>query len=179
MSAFDEIFRAGRVPLYLAPMSGFTDVVFRALCKEQGADVLVSEFLQSEPLVRSRERAWRDAEFTPEQRPAGIQIFGAVPASMAEAARLLEARLRPDFIDLNFGCPARKVVEQNAGSGLLKDLPLMEKIVDFSYSFLVKNCPLHQSQLSWSMSLNFLFSLSREYFIGILSARTFTILILF
>ena len=128
MSAFDEIFRAGRVPLCLAPMSGFTDVVFRALCKEQGADVLVSEFLQSEPLVRSRERAWRDAEFTPEQRPAGIQIFGAVPASMAEAARLLEARLRPDFIDLNFGCPARKVVEQNAGSGLLKDLPLMEKI---------------------------------------------------
>lgn len=128
MSAFDEIFRAGRVPLCLAPMSGFTDVVFRALCKEQGADVLVSEFLQSEPLVRSRERTWRDAEFTPEQRPAGIQIFGAVPASMAEAARLLETRLRPDFIDLNFGCPARKVVEQNAGSGLLKDLPLMEKI---------------------------------------------------
>lgn len=128
MSAFDEIFREGRVPLCLAPMSGFTDVVFRALCKEQGADVLVSEFLQSEPLVRSRERTWRDAEFTPEQRPAGIQIFGAVPASMAEAARLLETRLRPDFIDLNFGCPARKVVEQNAGSGLLKDLPLMEKI---------------------------------------------------
>lgn len=116
------------VPLYLAPMSGFTDVVFRSLCKEQGADVLVSEFVQSEPLIRAWERAWRDVDFTSEQRPMGIQIFGAVPASMAEAARLLEARLHPDFIDLNFGCPARKVVECNAGSGLLRDLPLMEKI---------------------------------------------------
>lgn len=128
MPVFDEIFRAGRVPLYLAPMSGFTDIAFRALCKEQGADVLVSEFVQSEPLIRARERAWRDVDFTREQRPMGIQIFGAVPASMAAAARLLEERLRPDFIDLNFGCPARKVVEQNAGSGLLRDLPLMEKV---------------------------------------------------
>lgn len=114
--------------LYLAPMSGFTDIAFRALCKEQGADVLVSEFVQSEPLIRARERTWRDVDFTPEQRPMGIQIFGAVPASMAEAARLLEARLRPDFIDLNFGCPARKVVECDAGSALLRDLPLLEKI---------------------------------------------------
>lgn len=125
---FSNIFRAGRAPLYLAPMSGFTDIAFRALCKEQGADVLVSEFVQSEPLIRARERAWRDVDFTPAQRPMGIQIFGAVPASMAAAAKLLEERLRPDFIDLNFGCPARKVVEQNAGSGLLRDLPLMEKV---------------------------------------------------
>lgn len=125
---FDELFRSGRAPLYLAPMSGFTDIAFRALCKEQGADALVSEFVQSEPLIRARERAWRDVDFTPAQRPMGIQIFGAVPASMAAAAKLLEERLHPDFIDLNFGCPARKVVEQNAGSGLLRDLPLMEKI---------------------------------------------------
>lgn len=129
MPDFDAIFRAGTPPpLYLAPMSGYTDLAFRELCKEQGADVLVSEFVQSEPLIRARERAWRDVAFTPSQRPAGIQIFGAVPESMAAAAQLLEARLRPDFIDLNFGCPARKVVEQNAGSGLLRDLPLMEKI---------------------------------------------------
>lgn len=116
------------VPLYLAPMSGFTDIGFRALCKEFGADVLVSEFVQSEPLIRSRERTWRDVDFTPEQRPMGIQIFGANPDSMARAAALLEERLQPDFIDINFGCPARKVVECNAGSSLLKDLPLAEKI---------------------------------------------------
>lgn len=116
------------VPLYLAPMSGFTDIGFRALCKRFGADVLVSEFVQSEPLIRSRERTWRDVDFTPEQRPMGIQIFGANPDSMARAAALLEERLHPDFIDINFGCPARKVVECNAGSSLLKDLPLMEKI---------------------------------------------------
>lgn len=109
-------------------MSGFTDIGFRALCKRFGADVLVSEFVQSEPLIRSRERTWRDVDFTPEQRPMGIQIFGANPDSMARAAVLLEERLQPDFIDINFGCPARKVVECNAGSSLLKDLPLMEKI---------------------------------------------------
>lgn len=126
--SFDEIFRSGTPPLFLAPMSGFTDVAFRELCKTHGADVLVSEFVQSEPLIRDRERAWRDVDFTPTQRPMGIQIFGAIPESMAAAARLLEERLRPDFIDLNFGCPARKVVEQNAGSGLLRDLPTMEKI---------------------------------------------------
>lgn len=126
--AFEAIFSPGNIPLYLAPMSGFTDIAFRALCKEQGADVLVSEFVQSEPLIRSRERTWRDVDFTPEQRPMGIQIFGAVPESMSLAAKLLEERLHPDFIDINFGCPARKVVEQNAGSGLLRDLPLMESV---------------------------------------------------
>lgn len=125
---FEDIFCAGKTPLYLAPMSGFTDIAFRALCKEYGADVLVSEFVQSEPLIRDRERTWRDVDFTPGQRPMGIQIFGANPDSMARAAVLLESRLSPDFIDINFGCPARKVVEQNAGSGLLRDLPLLEKI---------------------------------------------------
>ena len=128
MPRFEDIFRNGKNPLYLAPMSGFTDIAFRELCKEHGADVLVSEFVQSEPLIRDRERTWRDVDFTPGQRPMGIQIFGANPESMARAAMLLEERLQPDFIDINFGCPARKVVEQNAGSGLLRDLPLLEKV---------------------------------------------------
>lgn len=111
-------------------MSGFTDIGFRSLCKHFGADVLVSEFVQSEPLIRSRERTWRDVDFTSEQRPMGIQIFGANPDSMARAAALLEERLQPDFIDINFGCPAKKVVECNAGSSLLKDLPLAGKIAE-------------------------------------------------
>ncbi len=145
---FEEIFRTG-TPLYLAPMSGFTDIAFRALCKECGADVLVSEFVQSEPLIRDRERTWRDVDFTPGQRPMGIQIFGANPDSMARAAVLLETRLAPDFIDINFGCPARKVVEQNAGSGLLRDLPLMEKIARAVVEAVPATCVTAKMRLGW------------------------------
>ena len=148
MRSFAEIFRTG-TPLYLAPMSGFTDIAFRALCKEHGADVLVSEFVQSEPLIRDRERTWRDVDFTPGQRPMGIQIFGANPDSMARAAALLETRLAPDFIDINFGCPARKVVEQNAGSGLLRDLPLMEKIARAVVEAVPATCVTAKMRLGW------------------------------
>ena len=150
MSRFEEIFRTG-TPLYLAPMSGFTDIAFRELCKEHGADVLVSEFVQSEPLIRDRERTWRDVDFTPEQRPMGIQIFGANPDSMARAAALLETRLKPDFIDINFGCPARKVVEQNAGSGLLKDLPLLEKVARAVVSAVPATCVTAKMRLGWDL----------------------------
>lgn len=149
MPRFEEIFQAGKIPLYLAPMSGFTDIAFRELCKEHGADVLVSEFVQSEPLIRDRERTWRDVDFTPEQRPMGIQIFGANPDSMARAATLLETRLAPDFIDINFGCPARKVVEQNAGSGLLRDLPLMEKIARAVVDAVPATCVTAKIRLGW------------------------------
>jgi nifR3 family TIM-barrel protein len=109
-------------------MAGFTDVAFRTLCKAYGADVVETEFVQAIPLVRDVERTWRTIDFTEAQRPAGVQIFGAVPSLMAQAARLLEERLHPDFIDLNFGCPARKVVEQNAGAGLLRDPVLAAQI---------------------------------------------------
>ncbi|MBR6797646.1 MAG: tRNA-dihydrouridine synthase family protein [Opitutales bacterium] len=149
MSRFEEIFRTGEIPLYLAPMSGFTDIAFRELCKEHGADVLVSEFVQSEPLIRGRERTWRDVDFTPGQRPMGIQIFGANPDSMARAAALLENRLYPDFIDINFGCPARKVVEQNAGSGLLKDLPLLEKVARAVVSAVPATSVTAKMRLGW------------------------------
>ena len=146
---FEDIFFEGKTPLYLAPMSGFTDIAFRALCKEHGADVLVSEFVQSEPLIRDRERTWRDVDFTPGQRPMGVQIFGANPDSMARAAALLEARLSPDFIDINFGCPARKVVEQNAGSGLLRDLPLLEKIARAVVSAVPATSVTAKIRLGW------------------------------
>lgn len=122
-------FADGRFPLYLAPMAGFTDMPFRQLCKEQGADVMVTEFVQSEPLIRDNERAWHTVDFTEAQRPMGVQIFGARPAGMARAAAMIAERLRPDFIDLNFGCPAVKVVEQNAGSGLLRCPALLFDIV--------------------------------------------------
>ncbi len=121
-------FSAGRFPLYLAPMAGFTDSPFRRLCREQGADVLVTEFANAEGLVRGTPLAWGDLHFTPVERPLGVQIFGGDPDLMAEAARRVVERLRPDFMDINYGCPADKVTCRNAGSSLLRDLPLLEKI---------------------------------------------------
>jgi tRNA-dihydrouridine synthase B len=122
-------FGPGKFPLYLAPMARHTDVAFRQVCKEQGADVMVTEFVQSEALIRDNVKAWEMVDFTEGQRPMGVQIFGATPASMAKAARLVCERMRPDFLDLNFGCPAHKVIEQNAGSGLLRCTPLLYDLV--------------------------------------------------
>ena len=122
-------FGPGRFPLYLAPMARRTDIAFRQLCKEQGADVMVTEFVQSEALIRDNAKAWEMVDFTATQRPMGVQIFGATPASMARAAREVCDRVRPDFLDLNFGCPAHKVLEQNAGSGLLRCPPLLYDLV--------------------------------------------------
>ena len=122
-------FGPDKFPLYLAPMARHTDVAFRQLCKEQGADVMVTEFVQSEALIRDNVKAWEMVDFTEGQRPMGVQIFGATPASMAKAARLVCERMRPDFLDLNFGCPAHKVIEQNAGSGLLRCTPLLYDLV--------------------------------------------------
>jgi nifR3 family TIM-barrel protein len=122
-------FGPGQRPLYLAPMSKRTDVAFRQLCKEQGADVMVTEFVQSESLLRDNAKAWDMVDFTESQRPMGVQIFGATPASMARAARMVCDRMKPDFLDLNFGCPAHKVIEQNAGSGLLRCTPLLFDVV--------------------------------------------------
>jgi len=122
-------FGPGKFPLYLAPMARHTDVAFRQLCKEQGADVMVTEFVQSEALIRDNAKAWEMVDFTEGQRPMGVQIFGATPASMAKAARLVCDRMKPDFLDLNFGCPAHKVIEQNAGSGLLRCTPLLYDLV--------------------------------------------------
>ena len=90
---------------------------------------MVTEFVQSEALIRDNAKAWDMVDFTETQRPMGVQIFGATPASMAKAARLVCDRMKPDFLDLNFGCPAHKVIEQNAGSGLLRCPPLLYDLV--------------------------------------------------
>lgn len=111
------------LPLYLAPMAGFTDRAFRELCKEQGADVMVTEFVMANKFLdpRGAREAWETVDFTPQQRPMGIQIFGSEPEKMAEAADRIVDRLHPDFIDINYGCPAPKVVDNAAGSSLLRD----------------------------------------------------------
>lgn len=114
-------FQNGKFPLYLAPMARFTDIVFREFCKEQGADVMVTEFVQADALTREDPKLWETVDFTEAQRPMGVQIFGSRPESMASAARMLSERLRPDFIDINFGCPADRVICMDAGSSMLRN----------------------------------------------------------
>jgi tRNA-dihydrouridine synthase B len=115
-------------PLYLAPMAGVTDSVFRRLCKEQGADVLVTEFVSADGILHRNERTREMLNFLPEERPVGVQLFGADPARMAEAAKSVRDWVQPDFIDLNFGCPVNKVVCKHGGSALLRDCPLLERV---------------------------------------------------
>jgi len=117
------------VPLFLAPMAGVSEAPFRLLCRRFGADVVVSEFLSSEGLRRGSERTLRMAAFDAEERPVGIQIFGSEPAAMAEAAALVTDVFAPDYVDINFGCPVKKVVKRNGGSGCLKDLDLVQDII--------------------------------------------------
>jgi len=133
-TAFDNprlpFFGAPEMPLYLAPMAGFTDCAFREICKEYGADVMVTEFVMANKFLdeRSEDKAWRMVDFTPEQRPMGVQIFGGEPDKMAESADRIADRLLPDFIDINYGCPAPKVVNNCAGSSLLRDPRLLQEV---------------------------------------------------
>ena len=121
--------RDGSVPLYLAPQAGVSESPFRRLCRSFGADVVVSEFVSSEGIRRHDRRTHEYLRFAEEERPIGIQIFGAEPAAMAEAASLVEEVYRPDFLDINFGCPVKKVVKRNGGSGCLRDLDLVTSII--------------------------------------------------
>src|SRR5438094_7738855 len=115
-------------PLYLAPMAGVTDTIFRRLCKEQGADVVVTEFVTAEGIFRRNHRTMDYLEFAESERPFGVQLFGGEPEHLGEAARMVIDWKQPDFIDLNFGCPVNKVVCKNGGSSLLRDCPLLEKV---------------------------------------------------
>ena len=114
--------------LFLAPMAGVTNTVFRRLCKELGADVLTTEFVSAEGILHRNERTRRYLEFHPDERPLGVQLFGADPERLAEAARAVIDWVAPDFIDLNFGCPVNKVVCKNGGSSLLRDGPLLGRV---------------------------------------------------
>jgi tRNA-dihydrouridine synthase B len=111
----------------LSPMAGVTDLVFRSLCREMGADVTFCEFASADGILRGNPASEELLELGPDEHPVGIQLFGSEPAKMAAAAREAE-RLGPDIIDLNFGCPVKKVVKRNGGSALLCNLPLMEDI---------------------------------------------------
>jgi nifR3 family TIM-barrel protein len=114
--------------LYLAPMAGVTNTIFRQICLDHGADVLTSEFVSAEGILHRNQRTTEYLAFSERERPVGVQLFGGNPDALAEAARHVVDWVRPDFIDLNFGCPVNKVVSKQGGSALLKDCPLLERV---------------------------------------------------
>src|SRR5919206_1917608 len=117
------------VPLYLAPMAGVSESPFPRLCRRFGADVVVTEFLSAEGIRRENPATIAKLRFTDEERPIGVQIFGADPAAMADAAAFVTDVFAPEFVDINFGCPVKKVVKRNGGSGCLKDLGLVRDVI--------------------------------------------------
>ena len=115
-------------PLFLAPMAGVTNTVFRRMCKAKGADVLTTEFVSAEGILHRNARTSHYLEFFEEERPLGVQLFGADPDHLSAAACAVIDWVQPDFLDLNFGCPVNKVVCRNGGSALLRDCPLLERV---------------------------------------------------
>ncbi len=111
-------------------MAGVTDMIFRDLCKDLGADVMVTEFVSAEGILHRDDRTRKYTDFRDAQRPLGVQLFGADGPRMGEAAKKIIDWQRPDFIDLNFGCPVNKVVAKNGGSSLLKDCPLLRTVAE-------------------------------------------------
>ena len=117
----------GDFPLLLAPMEDVSDPPFRALCKENGADVVYTEFISSEGLIRDAAKSLQKLDIYEKERPVGIQIFGSNLDSMLRSVEIVESTM-PDIIDINFGCPVKKVVCKGAGAGILRNIPLMVKL---------------------------------------------------
>lgn len=137
----------GNKPLYLAPMEDVTDPAFRMLCKRYGADRVYTEFVNADALVRDIASTTRKLTIHDEERPVAIQIYGREPESMAEAAQIVETA-KPDFIDINFGCPVKKVAVKGAGAGLLRDVP---KMLDITKAVVnaVKTPVTAKTRLGW------------------------------
>jgi nifR3 family TIM-barrel protein len=117
------------VPLFLAPMAGVSEPPFRQICRRFGADVVVSQFISSVGVSLGIERVLAEMRFEECERPIGIQLYGAEPVTMAQAAGLVTDLFQPDYLDINFGCPVKKVVRNNGGSGCLKDMSLIGDII--------------------------------------------------
>ncbi len=118
----------GKEPVLLAPMEDVTDQAFRLLCREFGASMVYSEFVSSDALIRSVNRSLQKITVCDEERPVAVQIYGRDVDSMVEAARIIESEAHPDVLDINFGCPVKKVAGKGAGAGMLKNIPLMLEI---------------------------------------------------
>ncbi|MEQ8686617.1 MAG: tRNA dihydrouridine synthase DusB [Imperialibacter sp.] len=117
----------GEFPLLLAPMEDVSDPPFRAVCKDNGADLMYTEFISSEGLIRDAIKSRKKLDIFPYEKPIGIQIFGGDEEAMAMSARIVDAT-QPDILDINYGCPVKKVVCKGAGAGVLRDIPLMVRL---------------------------------------------------
>ena len=124
-----ELMESGRTPLFLAPQAGVSEAPFRRLCRRFGADVVSTEFVSADGIMQGNRQTREHLRFTEDERPIGIQIFGSDPKTMGEASALVTDLFGPDFIDINFGCPVKKIVKRNGGSGCLRDLALVERII--------------------------------------------------
>lgn len=119
----------GNRPLFLAPMEDITDPSFRSICKQYGADMVYTEFVSSDGLIRDGAKSVKKLDINDDERPIGIQIYGHIMESMVEAAIIAESA-GPELIDINFGCPVKKIANRGAGSGMMKNVPLMVKMTD-------------------------------------------------
>ena len=147
-------------PLFLAPMEDVTDPAFRLLCKRFGADMVYTEFVSADALIRNVKRTEQKLTLNAEERPVAIQIYGKDAKTMAEAARIAES-VKPDIIDINFGCPVKKVAGKGAGAGLLRDVPRMIEIT----SAVVKavNTPVTvKTRLGWDADNKIIVSLAEQ-----------------
>lgn len=127
--------------ILLAPMAGVTDLPFRIICKDMGANLVYTEFVSSNGIIRENKKTLDLIHFIDEERPIGVQIFGETPEAVGLSAKMIEERFSPDIIDINYGCPVPKVTKKGAGSAALKDLKLMEDITS-SVLDNVKNTPI-------------------------------------
>lgn len=137
-------------PVYLAPMEDVTDIPFRKLCKKFGADIMITEFVSSDALIRNVQKTIDKMKILDYERPIGIQIYGHDHDTMVEAAKLVET-VKPDFIDLNFGCPVKKIVKRGAGSAMLKTPYLLVKITE-DVAKAVKVPITIKTRIGWSQS---------------------------
>ncbi len=150
MNLKNLLFEDKKFPLFLAPMEGVTDPPFRFLCKKFGANVMYTEFISSEGLIRNAEKSVRKLKFDNFERPIGIQIFGHNVESMKQAALIAEEQ-NPDMIDINCGCPVKKVVSKGCGSALLQDIEKLQKMVAEVVK-VVKIPVTVKTRLGWDMN---------------------------
>src|SRR5438309_1322720 len=153
-------------PLLLAPMEDVSDQPFRAVCKVNGADLLYTEFISSEGLIRDAIKSRQKLDIFDAERPVGIQIFGGDEEAMAMSARIVET-VNPDIVDINFGCPVKKVVCKGAGAGVLKDIELMVRLTKAVIKSTTKPVTV-KTRLGWDeKSINILEVAERLQDIGV------------
>ena len=150
----------GKYPVLLAPMEDVTDLGFRLMCKEFGADLVYTEFVSSDALIRQVNKSMQKLTICDEERPVAIQIYGRDVDSMTEAARIVET-VNPDIIDLNFGCPVKRVAGKGAGAGMLQNVPLMLDIVR-SVVNAVKTPVTVKTRLGWDESSKIIVDLAEQ-----------------